>query len=190
MGFGIRIFPGVRIRASSRGLSAGIGPRVARVHVGTRSAGFSSDLGPVSSGRRGSGGGAYSGSGYGGGYSRSSLAAYERELRRAEREEEIAEVERLEQALVAVHTKSFKTAEPPRAPAPLPVEAEPIRQRLEQDLNRDAASRATRRRSSGVASFEATMQVPDGLANGRVQNPELAERISRLVRRAGRHRSL
>jgi hypothetical protein len=34
MGFSIKIAPGVRVRASSRGVRTSIGPRVARVHVG------------------------------------------------------------------------------------------------------------------------------------------------------------
>lgn len=37
-----KVAPGVRIRASSRGISAGVGPRAARVHVGTRGVGVSS----------------------------------------------------------------------------------------------------------------------------------------------------
>ena len=43
-----KIAPGVRIRASSHGIRAGIGPRVARVHVGTGRTGFSTGAGPVS----------------------------------------------------------------------------------------------------------------------------------------------
>ena len=34
MGFSVKIAPGVRVRASSRGVRTSIGPRVARVHVG------------------------------------------------------------------------------------------------------------------------------------------------------------
>jgi len=48
MGFSIKIAPGVRVRASSHGIRAGIGPRVARVHVGTGRTGFSSGVGPLS----------------------------------------------------------------------------------------------------------------------------------------------
>ena len=35
MGFSVKLAPGVRIRASSHGIRAGIGPRVGRVNVGT-----------------------------------------------------------------------------------------------------------------------------------------------------------
>ncbi|MFI2651773.1 DUF4236 domain-containing protein [Micromonospora fulviviridis] len=34
MGFSIRLAPGVRIRASSRGIRTSLGPRAARVHFG------------------------------------------------------------------------------------------------------------------------------------------------------------
>src|SRR5437868_6194553 len=80
MGFSMKIMPGVRIRASSRGLSAGIGPRAARVHVGTRGVGVSTGAGPFgayahlgggSRGRR-TGGGGGGGRGGGGDYAYSS----------------------------------------------------------------------------------------------------------------------
>ncbi|MDQ5976075.1 MAG: hypothetical protein QG661_3284 [Actinomycetota bacterium] len=47
MGFGFRVVPGVRLRVSSRGVSAGVGPRIARVNVGSRGGvGLSSGIGP------------------------------------------------------------------------------------------------------------------------------------------------
>lgn len=115
MGFSMKIAPGVRVRASSRGFSAGIGPRAARVHVGTRSVGVSSGVGPFSAyshiggGSRGRSGGSRVG---GGGYSsrgpsRTTLAALEREARRAEKEQEIAQIEAIERALVDVHRAPF-----------------------------------------------------------------------------------
>jgi hypothetical protein len=49
MGFSVKLAPGVRVRASSRGVRVGVGPRIARVHVGTSGrAGFSSGVGPFS----------------------------------------------------------------------------------------------------------------------------------------------
>lgn len=50
MGFSIRVMPGVRFRVSSRGVSASLGPRIARVSVGTRGVGVSTGMGPVSVG--------------------------------------------------------------------------------------------------------------------------------------------
>jgi hypothetical protein len=48
MGFSVKLAPGVRVRVSSHGVRAGIGPRIARVHVGAGRTGFSSGLGPFS----------------------------------------------------------------------------------------------------------------------------------------------
>src|SRR5690348_3121219 len=47
MGFSIRVAPGVRVRASSRGIRTSIGPRAARLHVGAGSPGISTGVGPV-----------------------------------------------------------------------------------------------------------------------------------------------
>lgn len=48
VGFSVRIAPGVRVRASSRGVRASVGPRAARVHFGSGRTGFSTGAGPVS----------------------------------------------------------------------------------------------------------------------------------------------
>jgi hypothetical protein len=48
MGFSFKVAPGIRVRASSRGVRTSIGPRVARVHVGGGRTGFSTGVGPVS----------------------------------------------------------------------------------------------------------------------------------------------
>lgn len=48
MGFSVKVAPGVRIRASSRGVRTSIGPRAARVHVGGGRTGVSTGVGPVS----------------------------------------------------------------------------------------------------------------------------------------------
>ena len=47
MGFSVRVAPGVRIRASTRGVRTSLGPRVARVHVGSGRPGVSTGVGPV-----------------------------------------------------------------------------------------------------------------------------------------------
>jgi hypothetical protein len=139
----MKIAPGVRIRASSRGFSAGIGPRAARVHVGTPGVGVSTGVGPFGayqhlgggSRRRSTSRGGYAGGGgYGyGGPSSTTLAALERAARQAEKEEEIARVAQLERQLVSVHLDSFQS--PQRrvlssAPAP---DEERIRKLLERE---------------------------------------------------------
>jgi hypothetical protein len=47
MGFSIKIAPGVRVRASRRGIRPSVGPRIARVHVGAGRAGMSTGASPV-----------------------------------------------------------------------------------------------------------------------------------------------
>jgi hypothetical protein len=122
-----KVAPGVRIRASSRGISAGVGPRAARVHVGTRGVGVSSGVGPLSTysrlggAGRGSSGGARRAS-YGGA-TKASIAAREREAKAAAREADIDSVAALEKALISVHSASFPKAD--RVALPLPDEVDP-----------------------------------------------------------------
>jgi hypothetical protein len=47
MSFSVKIAPGVRVWASSRGVRTSIGPRAARVHVGAGRTGISTGVGPV-----------------------------------------------------------------------------------------------------------------------------------------------
>ncbi|HEY2715116.1 MAG TPA: DUF4236 domain-containing protein [Solirubrobacterales bacterium] len=108
-----KVAPGVRIRASSRGISAGVGPRAARVHVGTRGVGVSSGVGPISAyshiaGGRTSATGKRSSYG---GPTKASIAAREKEAKAAAREADIERVAALERALVSVHSASFPEAQ-------------------------------------------------------------------------------
>lgn len=125
-----KVAPGVRIRASSRGISAGVGPRAPRVHVGTRGVGVSSGVGPLSAyshpggGGRGSSGGARRAS-YGGA-TKVSIAAREREAKAAAREADINRVAALEKALISVHGASFPEAERVTLPPPDEVDPQPI----------------------------------------------------------------
>ena len=117
-GFGMRIMPGVRLQASTRGIGLGLGPRAARMNVGTRGVGVSSGVGPF-----------WASASTGVGRSRSrggsvqpSLRAYERELKKAQREEEIAAVAEKERQLLSVHLEEFPPVQPRRAPEPEPVD--------------------------------------------------------------------
>lgn len=137
MGMSFKVAPGVRIRASSRGISAGVGPRAARVHVGTRGVGVSSGVGPFSTyshlggGGRQSSGGAASRPTYRG-PTKASAAAYERELRAAEREADIEKVAAMEKALVTVHAQSLPRAARIELTAPEAVDPGPIKVELEK----------------------------------------------------------
>lgn len=139
MGLSFKIAPGVRIRASSRGLSAGVGPRAARVHVGTRGVGVSSGVGPFSGYASLSGGGRRSSTGgvqrraYG--PTKAAIAAQERERRAAQREAEINEVKTREDALTSVHRQSFPEARRVELPPPEEVDSGPIEDRLEREAS-------------------------------------------------------
>lgn len=129
-----KVAPGVRVRASSRGLSTSFGPRAARVHVSNRGVGVSSGVGPFSTYSRfgnSSGAGSRSRSA---GPTKASIAAYERELKAAQREADIDKVAALERQLVCVHQESFPKAEPVVLPPAETVDPEPIKNQLEAEL--------------------------------------------------------
>ena len=137
MGMSFKVAPGVRIRASSRGISAGVGPRAARVHIGSRGVGVSSGVGPFSTYSHLGGGGRRSSAGTAPratyrGPTKASVAAYERELRAAEREADIEKVAAMEKALVSVHAQSFPKATRIELPAAEPVDPSSIKVELEK----------------------------------------------------------
>ena len=120
MGFGLRIAPGVRVSATRRGLRTGIGPRVARVHVGSGPTGFSTGAGPFTYFTE-------SGSPRRPGQASTSVAAYERQVRALQRQQQIDAVVALDRELDRVgsfHTHDFPVAQPPA-----PAEAPPVDER-------------------------------------------------------------
>lgn len=145
MGMSFKVAPGVRIRASSRGISAGVGPRAARVHVGTRGVGVSSGIGPFSTYSH-LGGGRSSAptrrSSYGG-PTKASIAAREREAKAAAREADIERVAALERALVSVHSATFPEAQRTILPPIEEVDPAPIEAELEADAGIPALVAAT-----------------------------------------------
>jgi hypothetical protein len=125
----------VRLSASSRGLRMGVGPRMARIHVGSGRPSVSTGVGPVTvwqgvgSRKRRSGG-------IRRGTSRASLAAYEREVRQAQKLEQIAGLVALERDLVSVHREEFAPAERGEVDPPPPVEEDAIRRWERQEARR------------------------------------------------------
>jgi hypothetical protein len=126
MGFSVKIAPGVRVRASSRGIRTSIGPRAARLHVGGGRTGFSTGAGPVS----------YYTTLGGGGQRRTttrrpSAGSYQRQLTvspaAAAKAEEAQRLAKLFQALLNVHRETFEPAQPPVAPPPPVPDGEAIR---------------------------------------------------------------
>jgi hypothetical protein len=65
------------------------------------------------------------------GPTKASVAAYERELKAAQREADIEKVEALEASLISVHKQSFAPVQRVELPEPEEVDPEPIRSRLE-----------------------------------------------------------
>lgn len=137
MGFSVKIAPGVRIRASSHGIRAGIGPRVARVHVGSGRTGSSSGVGPVSF---------YTAAGHKRRRSQSrsgkrppSAAALQRQAAAARRAQ--AEAEKVHEArqlaaifneILQLHRQEFAPVERPIAPPPLQPDEQEVRSRHEK----------------------------------------------------------
>lgn len=135
MGMSFKVAPGVRIRASSRGISAGVGPRAARVHVGSRGVGVSSGVGPFSTYSHLSGGRHSTSTGgrrtsYGGA-TKASIAAREREAKAAAREADIDGIAALERGLLSVHAATFPEAKRMLLPPPEDVDPGPIQAELE-----------------------------------------------------------
>jgi hypothetical protein len=166
MGFSVKLMPGVRVRVSSHGVRAGIGPRIARVHVGTGRAGISSGLGPfsvygaVGGKRRGS---SHSSSG-GRSSGRPSAAALQRQAaaaRRAQAEADKAgEAQRLAaifQEIISLHRHDFPPVERPVAPVPELPDPDAVRQWHEKNALRgvgmfDRARRAAARQQAAQAA--------------------------------------
>jgi hypothetical protein len=167
MGFSVKLMPGVRVRVSSHGVRAGVGPRIARVHVGTGRTGLSSGLGPFSvygavGGKRRQRGSHKSGGSSG----RPSVAALERQAaaaRRAQAEADKArEAQRLAavfQEIISLHRHDFPPVERPVAPVPELPDPGAVRRRHEKNALHgigmfDRARRAAARQQAAQAAQE------------------------------------
>jgi hypothetical protein len=125
VGFRVRVAPGVRVSASSRGVRAAVAPRAPRVHVGSGRTGSSGGAGPFTltspgSRRRTSSGG-----------TRTPLADLQRQTRAVERSPEIAQVRHIEQALTSPHLDTFSTAERTVVPVPAPLDVAEVTRELQ-----------------------------------------------------------
>ncbi|WP_262285440.1 DUF4236 domain-containing protein [Micromonospora sp. MA102] len=131
VGFSIRLAPGVRIRASSRGIRTSVGPRVARVHIGAGRTGFSSGVGPVGfytplgGGRRG--GRAAPAASY-----QRQIAAQQRQAVQAQRMEEAGLLAQAFLRILDLHRVEFPAASRPIAPEPAPPDRAAIYKHYEQ----------------------------------------------------------
>lgn len=159
MGFSVRLAPGVRIRASSRGIRTSIGPRAARLHVGAGRTGFSTGAGPVGfytslSGTRRSTGGSSR---------RSGVGSSQRVLAQATKAE-LAEQLRLALTnILNLHRQDFPAAQRPIAPEPPTVEVDAVRAKhRKQALDRiSLLRRADRRAAKAQAELAAAAEIQD-----------------------------
>lgn len=114
MGFAFRVAPMLRLALTPRGIRAGVGPRIARMHVGAGPVGVSTGVGPFTtwttldrltgrSGSRSTSGGAPG-------------SATER------RAQEFAEAQADHDALLTIHREQFAPAARPIVPEPAPVD--------------------------------------------------------------------
>lgn len=120
MSFSFKVAPGIRIRASSRGVRTSVGPRIARVHVGGGRTGISTGAGPVSFYTSLSGGSRRRCSSSGG-RSRT-VAASQRAVAQAAKQQAAEQLRTALQEILNLHRQDFETSSPPQAPPPPPVD--------------------------------------------------------------------
>ncbi len=184
MGFYFKLAPGVKIRASSRGLRASVGPRAARVHFGAGGTGVSTGAGPVSlyhsvSGGRGRRGGT--------GPSRTSIAAHERQLRQAQKLEQAQELNAAFQAILNLHREEFTPATAPVAPPPGAVDVAGIRERHEHaalqgtNVLQRSARKVARRQAAEASSREVDAETARMLLEQAALQGDLDEQWHRLL---------
>jgi len=188
MGFSIRLAPGVRVRASSRGVRASVGPRAARVHVGGGRAGISTGAGPV--GFYTSLGGGRRGSGRGGGaasYQRQ-FAAQQRQTARSERAEEARRLADIFLRILTIHRVEFPPATAPVAPPPAQPDRAAIYQHYEQQalagigrFKRAQRSEA-KQRAAAWADTECQRQWAEACAQHEQLQQYLSQRWQQLCR--------
>jgi hypothetical protein len=158
MGFSVRLAPGVRVRASSRGVRTSLGPRVARVHVGGGRTGFSTGAGPVSFYTGGGGRRRRTTSG-----SRTGTATANRQLAAASRAAEKVEQAKLVAAaltaILNVHRADFPPAQRPLAPTPPPVDPTAFRAKHMSEAKAATSVFARSERKAALAEAERRVQI-------------------------------
>ncbi|HEX6498052.1 MAG TPA: DUF4236 domain-containing protein [Micromonosporaceae bacterium] len=163
MGFSIKLAPGVRVRASSRGIRTSIGPRAARVHIGGGRTGFSTGVGPVgfytSLGGRRSSRSQRAGGMSAGAYQRQ-LAAQQRQAAQAQKVEEARRLAEVFLHILRLHHAEFAPAQPPVAPPPPQPDSARIHRYYEQhalagiSLFNRAERKQAKQRAAGWAAAE------------------------------------
>ncbi|MCO1597645.1 DUF4236 domain-containing protein [Micromonospora sp. RHAY321] len=132
MGFSIKLAPGVRIRASSRGIRTSVGPRAARVHFGAGRTGVSTGLGPVGFYTSLGGGRRPSSRATSAATFKRQVAAQQRQAAHAQRVEEAQHLAQSFLRILELHRVDFPAASRPIAPQPAPPDRASIHKHYEQ----------------------------------------------------------
>ncbi len=165
LGFSVKLAPGVRVRASSRGIRTSLGPRAARIHVGDGRTAVSTGAGPVNfytalvgSGRRSSTRGR-----------RPSPAAGQRALAQAAKAQEAQRLSDAIGDLLNLHRVDFPPATRPLAPpVPMPDAAQVHHQHERKALTgvglfqrQERAAARQRASAAAIAELSATVRAAE-----------------------------
>ena len=178
MGFSIRIAPGVRVRASSRGVRTSLGPRVARVHVGAGRTGFSTGVGPV--GYYTSAGGNRRRTTSGTATANRQLAAVARDQARVEKAEQARGLAEALKTILDLHRQEFPPAARPTVPPPPEVSLADIQSRQRAEARKSTSIFARQQRKLALAEAD-RLAGEEAVATRR----ELAEQTSLYQAQAG-----
>lgn len=179
MGFSFKVAPGVRIRASSRGVRTSVGPRIARVHVGGGRTGISTGAGPVSfytslsGGSRGRSGSSTTRS--------RSVGASQRAVAEAAKQQAADELRRALNEILNLHRQDFAPSTAPQAPAPPPVDRAAV---LAEHEARELKGigwfkRAERKQARATAAMTAERQIAQLEAQRQHEQREVQDQIDR-----------
>lgn len=186
MGFSVKLAPGVRVRMSRHGVRAGIGPRIARVHVGTGRTGFSSGLGPfsvygaVGGKRRRKNGGRSSGRPSGAALERQAAAA-RRAQAGADKAREAQRLAAIFQEIISLHQHDFPPVERPVAPMPELPDPNAVRERHEKNALRGVGmfDRARRTAARQDAAQAAQVELNDRWRQAQAEQAQAQQELDR-----------
>jgi len=171
LGFSVKLAPGLRVRASSRGVRTSIGPRAARVHVGAGRTGFSTGAGPVtyytSLSHAALGSQRQHGPRTGTATANRQLAAASRAADKAEEAHRLAEAL---QTIMSLHRAEFAPARRPAAPQPPGMDETSIRRRHTKQAKAGTSVFARGARKAALA--EASRRAEAEIATIRQANRE------------------
>lgn len=178
MGFYFKVAPGVRVRATGRGIRTSVGPRAARLHVGAGGTGVSTGAGPVSY---------YHGLSGARSPRRRSTGQHTRSLTAATKAERAEAISRSIKAILNLHREGFPTARRPVAARPPVTDLAGLVRRREEEAAsehwffRFRARREARERARVAATEEHARLVREAEAQQAREQQALDEHWDRLL---------